>query len=126
MSPVKCLVTLMVLALAALSAVPGGAQTSGSPSGEDLRVEWTVLGAAPAQPVIEGYVTNPGGWWARRVRLTVEALDASGRAVGHSTLAVPGEVGPGGRVFFCTRPGTPAASYRVSVLSFDRVDPSQT
>ncbi|MBI4594618.1 MAG: hypothetical protein HY728_10425 [Candidatus Rokubacteria bacterium] len=115
-----------LLALAVVSAAPAGAQNFAAPAGEDLRVEWAVAAPATTPPVVEGYVSNTAGWWARRLRLTVEALDASGRVLERTIISVLGELPPGGRLYFSATLGTVTATYRISVQSFDRTDPGQT
>jgi hypothetical protein len=50
----------------------------------------------------------------------LEGLDASGRVVGTTTTWVLGGVPPNNRAWFQT-PVSPAATYRVEILSFDWV-----
>jgi hypothetical protein len=71
------------------------------------------------KPVVSGYVTNVGGKSARNVRLRIEAVDAAGAVSGTTIGYVSGYVTPGSRVYFEVPVSSRAASYRVSVLSFD-------
>ena len=83
-----------------------------------FRIEFEVR-ADPQRPVISGYIYNQeGGYYADRMTLLIERLDASGRVIGSSTTWVLGGVPPGNRSYFSTRV-EPAASYRVRVNSFD-------
>lgn len=83
-----------------------------------FRIEFEVR-ADPQRPEISGYLYNlDAGYTADRVVLLIERLDASGRVTGSSTTWVLGGVPPGNRTYFSARV-QPAASYRVSVSSFD-------
>ena len=83
-----------------------------------FRIEFEVR-TDPQRPTISGYVYNQeGGYFADRVTLLIERLDASGKVTGSSTTWVLGGVPPGNRSYFSTRV-EPAASYRVRVNSFD-------
>jgi hypothetical protein len=71
--------------------------------------------------VVAGYVRNEGGLPARDLRLRVERLDAGGQVVATSVGYVFGILTPGSRVYFEV-PVAAAATYRVSVLSFDWIN----
>ena len=72
--------------------------------------------------VVAGYVRNEGGLAARDVRLRVEQLDAGGQVVATSIGYVSGTLTPGRRVYFEVPVPSAAATYRVSVLSFDWIN----
>jgi hypothetical protein len=83
-----------------------------------FRIEFEV-GADSHRPTISGYVHNlESGYFADRMTLVIDRLDASGRVVGSSTTWVLGGVPPGNRAYFSARV-EPAASYRIRVNSFD-------
>jgi hypothetical protein len=82
-----------------------------------FRLEWQA-GSGARGPVLEGYIYNDYAMMADRMRLSVEALDASGKVVATRYTWVLGGVPPLNRTWFST-PVPPAASYRVEVLSFD-------
>jgi hypothetical protein len=73
------------------------------------------------KPIVSGYVTNVWGIGASSVRLRVEALDGSGGVSATSIGYVFGDLTPGMRAYFEVPVPRKAASYRVSVLSFDPV-----
>ena len=69
--------------------------------------------------VVDGYITNTWGMPARDVRVLVNAYDASGAQTGQVIAWGPKEIDPGGRVYFdVTVPGG-AATYDVSILSWE-------
>jgi len=72
--------------------------------------------------VVAGYVRNEGGLGAKDVRLRVEQLDAGGQVVATSIGYVSGTLTPGRRVYFEVPVASAAATYRVSVLSFDWIN----
>jgi hypothetical protein len=53
------------------------------------------------------------------VRLLVQALDGTGAVIGSTTGYVSGDVPPGSRSYFEVRGPVKAASYRVTIDSFD-------
>ena len=56
------------------------------------------------------------------VRLHVVAVDTEGRPVAETSGWVFGDIQAGGRSYFTIPLTTPAAGYRVSVISFDEVE----
>jgi hypothetical protein len=70
---------------------------------------------------IEGYVNNRSPYRVGRLRVLVDSLDDGGRIVAQRISWVLGELGGDSRLYFEV-PVTPAARYRVSVFSYDRVD----
>jgi hypothetical protein len=70
---------------------------------------------------IEGYLYNGLPWRITNVRLRVESLDGSGRVTGEASGWVVGDVKGGGRGYFFVPVVSPAATYRATVQSFDKV-----
>ena len=115
-------VTVAAIALTLTATTPATAQESnfgaGTPESRYFRTESSVAAGRRGSQV-EGYVYNVYEAHAVRVRLDVEALDASGRLLERRTAYVPLDVPPHGRAFF--RVGAPVgtASARVTVQSFE-------
>jgi hypothetical protein len=82
-----------------------------------FRLEWQATPATQGSE-IAGYVDNVGNVPADRMQILVERLDAGGAVVGMSRVWVLGVVVPLHRNYFTTRV-SPAASYRVRILTFD-------
>jgi hypothetical protein len=103
-----------------------GASAQGTPSygiyGTDsyFKLEWQP-DERKGKPMVSGYVTNQWGLTTRNVRLRVEALDAGGNVTATYIGYVNGYVNPGSHVYWEVPVQQKAASYRVSVLSFDPV-----
>jgi len=69
---------------------------------------------------VEGYIRNEANFVATRVRLLVDALDASGNVVDQRLVwLLSPDLAPGTRGYFEASIPGPAVSYRVSVFSFD-------
>jgi len=83
-------------------------------------LEWTVQ-PGPKGPTVEGYVHNKTDVTADRMRIAIEQLDAAGNVVGQTTAWVIGGVPSGNRTFFRARVPQ-AASYRVTIQTFDWLD----
>jgi hypothetical protein len=99
---------------------PSGFLTTLNPGWQRyFKIDW-----APAthhgKAGIEGHIRNDGILPAARIRLLVDALDASGNVVDqHLVWLLSPDLTPGTRGYFeASFPG-PAVSYRVSVYSFD-------
>jgi hypothetical protein len=120
--------------LALLLAVLGGCATLGAPVTwqpgnlqpliigwqQYFRIQWTATPSGGAT-LIDGYITNTWGFAAQRVRVLVNGYDASGRQVGQVIAWGPNEINPGSRFYFdVTVPGG-AASYEVSIFSWNWV-----
>jgi hypothetical protein len=99
---------------------PGGAIEL-APAGSAFRVEWNVPPLPPSRAKLEGYVYNDSLYRVTNVRLRVVALDGSGDAEGETWGWVFGDVPAGGRAYFALPLSKPAATYRVTVNSFDVV-----
>ena len=109
-----------VTAAAVMSGVGAGwAQNFGAPLDRFFRLEWEVAKGRQGRPAVIGYIYNDRGLRADNVRLLVEELDASGRAVGSTIGYVNGDLPARGRAFFEVPVPTAGATYRVTVHSFD-------
>jgi hypothetical protein len=75
------------------------------------------------RPQVAGYVNNRSPYRVGNLLVLVDSLDAAGLVVDQRVSWVLGELGGDSRLYFEV-PVTPAASYRVSVFSYDRVDQS--
>ena len=112
---------LVLFAIASLTISPvsvGLAQTpiQGAPFRFDL-----AQAAGPRGLGVEGYVYNDLPWRITNVRLRIDSVDGEG-AVRASTFGwVVGDVGAGGRGYFYVPVSSPAATYRASVQSFDKI-----
>jgi hypothetical protein len=118
---------IVVLLLATL----GGCATLGAPANwqpgnlqpliigwqQFFRIQW----AATPAGVIDGYITNTWGFPAQRVRVLVTGYDAAGKQVGQLIAWGPNEINPGGRVYFDVDVPRGAASYDVSIFSWNWV-----
>ena len=115
-------VACFALVLAAVVSIGNGSAVAANYTQETvdryLRIEYHVEpGAAP--PVVSGYVYNMHpNVPADRMQLAIDAIDASGKVVGTSSIWILGGVPAGNRGYFSAQV-VPAASYRVQVLFFD-------
>lgn len=82
-----------------------------------FKLEWQ-SSTRGGQSLVSGYVVNEFGLPARDVRLRIESLDAAGGVTATTIGYVAGLAPPGSHVPFEVRVPA-AASYRVSILSFD-------
>jgi hypothetical protein len=129
-------VMLAAEALLLATAGPAHAQSAAAPNEDAQRTkgflttlnpgweQFFKLDWAPAtrhgKTRIEGHILNEWIFSAARVRLLVDALDASGNVVGQRLVwLLPPELTPGTRGYFDLPIPAPAVNYRVSVYSFD-------
>jgi hypothetical protein len=70
---------------------------------------------------VEGYVYNELPWRITNVRVRVDSLDGNGTVTSSGSGWVIGDVRAGGRAYFYVPVSSAAATYRASVLSFDKV-----
>jgi hypothetical protein len=82
-----------------------------------LQVDWTASGQD-----IDGYVSSKHGSPIVSVRLLAQGLDASGNVVGQKIEWLPGTLPGLQRSYFRISRMPPAASYRVSVWSFETLE----
>jgi hypothetical protein len=85
-----------------------------------FRVEWQSRPTGNGA-VVDGYVFNDSGIVAERVRLLIEGLDAAGQ-VTSKTLTYARHTQPYTSTYFWSRAPAAAHTYRVSVLSYDRIE----
>jgi hypothetical protein len=71
--------------------------------------------------VVWGYLETSSPYTFHRIRVLVDALDVDNRLLGQRVAWVPGTLGWPGRLYFEV-PMPPAASYRVRVFSWDRLE----
>ena len=85
-----------------------------------FRIQWT---ATPERggSLIDGYITNTWGFPAQRVRVLVNGYDGTGKQVGQVIAWGPNEINPGSRVYFDVQVPGGAASYEVSIFSWNWV-----
>jgi len=115
---VRAIVVVSVASLVAMGF--GGTRAlavSATPLSE-LRVEWETV-ARGDRAVVRGYVFNGRQLRVENVRLRIEQLDASARTVATRGTWVPGTLQNGDRRYFEVAVPAAAATYRVSVESFD-------
>ncbi len=78
----------------------------------------------PRGLAVEGYLYNRLPWRITNVRLRVESVDTDGAVTASASGWVDGDVkGGGGRAYFYVPVSSPAATYRATVQSFDKVAP---
>ena len=86
-----------------------------------FRLEWEA-GAHRDRPMVSGHVVNEYGAPATRIQLLVEGLDSSGAVVATTVAYVFSEVQPGGRAYFEVPAPGPSGTYRVRLLSWERIE----
>jgi hypothetical protein len=114
------------LALASLLVVAASAVAQGAAmltplvvDGERyFTVEWQTADTA-GHPTVYGRIRNEYGFSARKIRLLVNSLDATGAVTAQTIAYVPFEVTPGTTAYFEAYVPARAASYRVSVFQWD-------
>jgi hypothetical protein len=87
---------------------------------QHLSVTWE-SGQQRGSQVVSGYVNNTSPYDLANLRVLVESLDAGGQVVEQRVGYLPGELRGGGRLYFEV-PIAPAATYRVRVFSYDRLE----
>lgn len=101
------------------AASPAGVQSYGIYGTESFfKLDWQP-DERRGKPLVTGYVTNQWGIGVNNVRMRVEALDNTGSVTATYIGYVFGDVTPGTRAYFEVPVAQKAASYRVSVLSYD-------
>ena len=92
----------------------------GRPANEAFHVSWEP-GPNPQMRRIQGRVHNDSRFRVTDVRLQVEGLDANTQPVGRTFAWALGDIGPGGETSFVVESMPGAATYRITVDSFDVV-----
>ena len=106
----------LALVFAAVVSIATGTAAAANYAQESLdryfRIKYQEANAA--RPVVSGYVSNMHpGLPVDRMQLVIEALDASGKVVGTSSIRIPAGYRP------ATAATSARPSYRVQVLFFD-------
>jgi len=83
-----------------------------------FKLQWEA-GERAQRPEVHGQILNEFGYPARKVRLLVNSLDATGAVTDQTLVYMPGDLLPGSRYYFETRVPAPAASYRVVVFQYE-------
>ena len=109
----------LALALLLCLAASGGAALAQTPGDADrfFGLEWTG-GERRGRSNVNGYVVNNYRVRAANMRLLVESLDASGKAI-DTTSGFVADVPAGGRVYFETPVKRKAARYGVTITGWD-------
>ena len=90
------------------------------PSDSAFRVTWQRREYS-VTPALEGRVENASRFRVNAVRLRVEGFDGAGHPVGETATWVFGSIPAGGQGHFVVRTIPGAATYRITVATFDRV-----
>jgi hypothetical protein len=111
---------MLILAISGPACAQTGFLTTVSPSWQRyFTIEFTPV-TEHGKTGIEGRIRNEGNFVATRIRLLVDALDATGNVVDQRLVwLLPPDLTPGTRGYFETSIPGPAVSYRVTVYSFD-------
>ena len=83
-----------------------------------FRVEWQAADTN-GRPLVHGRIRNEYGFPARKIRLLVDSLDATGAVIAQTLVYVPFDVSPGTGAYFEARLPARAASYRVSIFQWE-------
>ena len=121
-------VRTVLVGLVLLLAVPGAAPAQGVQPlmqgwEQHFSVTWDSV-QRRGRTEVEGYVINKSPYRVGRVRVLVDSLDNTNRVVDQKVAWVAGESAGGDRLYFNVAV-TPAASYRVQVFSYDRIEYAQ-
>jgi hypothetical protein len=81
-------------------------------------LQWQA-GDTSGRPDVHGVVVNEFGFGARKIRLLVDSLDASGAVTAQTIVYLPFDLTPGSRSYFEARVPARAASYRVSIFQWE-------
>ena len=121
--PARAVAVLATLLIAVAVDGPARAQV---PEGLSrlFRVEWNVNEGSPTATRVQGYVYNDSRYSVTDVRLSIVSVDAGGRPVGETFGWVFGDIPARSRAYFVVPLTEPAATYRVTVISFDVVSES--
>ena len=74
------------------------------------------------RPTVRGTILNDSPYTITTVQLLLDALDGEGRVVDQQVSWGPSGLGPFGRADFEIPVERPAASYRVRVLAYERLE----
>jgi len=123
----RALRVFALLVVLGLGAAPAGAQWVSPQSDKDLRLTWNSERIGPSRVLILGGIQNLSRLPASRVVLKAEGLDESGKIVSRARGYVSGDVPAHGSSNFEIRivPSGSERQYRVTVESFEFVDPAR-
>jgi hypothetical protein len=109
-----------VLAIALLT----GSAAGGEPvaAGTDFRAEADLDQISRRGPAVSGWLYNDRGYGVSNVRLRVEVLDATGGVLATGEGWLYGNVPGRNRAYFFVTVPRRGEGYRVTVLSFDRLE----
>jgi hypothetical protein len=123
----RVIVTAGVLASVVVGCATNGPQPSAAvttliPGAERrFRLDWTADPERDGARRLRGHIESTLGEPANRIQLLALALDPLGNVVGRRLEWLPETVSPGDRVYFEIAKMPPAADYRVTVWSYDRL-----
>ena len=109
----KSLVVLSVLAVLALSVPAQGQVSNGDGTDRWLKIDWTA-----ERTMVSGRIYNQYGSAADKVKILVEALDASGRVMATRYEWIGGVIPALGNRYFAVSELPAAEHYRVTVASY--------
>ena len=119
----------MLHAIRALAAVVAIALLTGSatggepvPAGADFRVDAEFDQISRRGPAVSGWLYNDRGYGVSNVRLRVEVMDATGGVLATGEGWLYGNVPARNRAYFFVTVPRRGEGYRVTVLSFDRLE----
>ena len=115
---IRALAVLLAVALAAGSAA--GAEPV--PAGPDFRADGETDPLSRRGPAVSGWLYNDKGVSVSNVRLRVEVLDATGGVLAKGEGWLYGNVPGRGRAYFFISVPRHGDGYRVTVLSYDRLE----
>ena len=112
----------VLVGCATIDTEPSASLTSLAPNAEQwFRFRWTAEPDRTGERRLHGYIESSLGEAANRVQLLAQALDASGNVIGQRLEWLPEMIPALGRAYFEIPKMPPAAEYRVTVWSFDRL-----
>jgi hypothetical protein len=114
----RALALLLALALLTGPTIAQDARPAGA--GFRAEAEPDILGRRG--PAVVGWLYNDQRVGLTNVRVRVDVLDGGGQTVGTGEAYVYGNVPAGGRSYFFVPVSRFGASYRVSVVRFDRLE----
>ena len=118
---VRRVLGLGLLVVGLVAPIVAAAQTRVAQAPEAFRFDVEQAAGSPRGPGVEGYLHNGLPWRITNVRLRVESVDPAGTVIGEAAGWVLGDVAAGGQGYFFVPVSSPAAAYRVTVESFDRI-----
>ena len=110
----------VVLAVAVLAGNATGAEPV--PAGTDFRADAEADPLSRRGPAVSGWLYNDKGVSISNVRLRVEVLDATGVVLATGEGWLYGNVPGRGRAYFFVPVPRHGAGYRVTILSYDRLE----